>query len=234
MHERSDEPPRSRPAEPASSTQVPTVEAAIRAKVAETLGGPRGAAESALPFVVFTVVYVVTDEVQPAVIAGVVAALVLFGVRSAQRSSTRFVANGLVAIVIAAVLATMTGRAETAFLPGIVQNAVYALVMGVSLAVRWPVMGVLIGAVTGDATGWRAEPAMVKLGNRLTIVFMIPFVLRLAIQYPLYLAGAVGWLGVARVVLGWPLLLAALVVAGALLARGHTPLAKPSTSGGSR
>jgi hypothetical protein len=44
------------------------------------------------------------------------------------------------------------------------------------------------------------------------------------VQYPLYLAGEVGWLGVSKIVLGWPLQVAALGVMVYLLARGRTPL----------
>jgi hypothetical protein len=201
-----------------------TVEAEVRAKIAESLGGARGSLETALPFAAFTIAYVVTDEVRPAVVLGVATALVAFVVRLAQRSSTRFVGNGLVAIAVAAVIATYTGRAETAFLPGIIQNAAWAVVMGASIAVRWPLLGFLVGGVIGDTTGWRNEPAVLRLSNRLTLVLMLPMVVRVAVQYPLYLAGEVGWLGVTRVALGWPLYLAALAVAGAILARGQTPM----------
>jgi hypothetical protein len=56
-------------------------------------------------------------------------------------------------------------------------------------------------------------------------------VIRLAVQVPLYLAGEVGWLGVSRVVLGWPLYAAALAVAGVILLRGETPLHPDSDAG---
>jgi hypothetical protein len=45
-----------------------------------------------------------------------------------------------------------------------------------------------------------------------------------AVQYPLYLAGEVGWLGVTKIALGWPLQVAALSAMAYLLARGRTPL----------
>ena len=38
----------------------------------------------------------------------------------------------------------------------------------------------------------------------------VPYITRFVIQLPLFLAGQVVWLGVAKVVLGWPLLIAAL------------------------
>jgi hypothetical protein len=54
-------------------------------------------------------------------------------------------------------------------------------------------------------------------------VLVALFTVRVAIMLPLYLAGEVAWLGVAKVALGWPAYLLAVVVMGVLLAAGHTP-----------
>ena len=48
------------------------------------------------------------------------------------------------------------------------------------------------------------------------------FAVRVAVMLPLYLAGEVAWLGVAKVALGWPAYLLAIVVMGMLLATGRT------------
>jgi predicted membrane-bound mannosyltransferase len=50
------------------------------------------------------------------------------------------------------------------------------------------------------------------------------YAVRVVIMLPLYLAGQVGWLGVTKVVLGWPLYLLAVGAMGALLLKGRTPL----------
>lgn len=201
-----------------------TVEAEVRARLSAELGGLRGSLEAAVPLVVFTVAYLVTDDIPVSVIAAVVTAVAAYLLRLVQHSQTRFVRNGLIAIVIAAAFAAFTGRAEAAFLPGIIQNGLWALALAASLVVRRPLAGYLIGAVLEDPTGWRREPAIVRLGNRLTMILLFPMVVRLAVQIPLYLGGEVGWLGVSRVLLGWPLHATALAVAGMVLIRGRTPL----------
>lgn len=201
-----------------------TVEAEVRAKMAEAVGGARGAVETALPLVVFTIGYVIVDELRLALTLAGVAALIPYGIRWIQRSSTRFVRNGLAGIVVAAVFALAMGSGEAAFLPGIIQNAAWALALSASIGLRWPLAGFLIGAVLGDLIAWRDIPAIVRLSNLLTLVLLVPMVIRVAVQYPLYLAGEVGWLGVARLALGWPLTGAALATAGAILMRGQTPL----------
>ncbi len=209
---------------PETTQEERTVEAQVRAKMAEALGGPRGAVESALPLVVFTVAYVVVDELRLSLALGGVAALIGYGIRLMQRSSTRFARNGLAGVAVAAVFGLVMGSGEAAFLPGIIQNAAWAVALGGSIVLRWPLAGFLIAAVLGDSVAWRDNPAIMRLSNQLTLVLLVPVVIRVAVQYPLYLAGEVGWLGVARLALGWPLTGAALAVAGAILMRGHTPL----------
>lgn len=68
---------------------------------------------------------------------------------------------------------------------------------------------------------------MVRVCSRLTWVLVALFVVRVAIMLPLYLAGEVAWLGVAKVALGWPAYLGAIVIMGFLLASGSTPLSNP-------
>jgi hypothetical protein len=85
-----------------------------------------------------------------------------------------------------------------------------------------------------DPLGWRRDRGLVRVCTRLTLVLIALFAVRLAIMVPLYLAGQVAALGVAKVVLGWPLWLAGVAVMGVLLVRGRTPsdlaAASPATA----
>ncbi|POM22877.1 hypothetical protein BTM25_50830 [Actinomadura rubteroloni] len=204
-----------------------TVEAAVRAQLAKALGGVRGMIEAAVPTIGFTATYLVAKDVKTAVIAGVAAAVVLLALRVAQRSNPQFVLNSLVGIAIAAFFALRSGKAEDAFLPGIIYNAVYSAAMLLSIAVRWPLVGFIIGSVTGDPTAWRSDPGVVRLCSRLTWLLMAPCLLRVVVQYPVWLMSGdqSGPLGIAKIAMGWPLQVAALALMVALLARGNTPLA---------
>lgn len=201
-----------------------TVEAAVRAQLTKALGGVRGMIEAAVPTVGFTVTYLLSDELRLSIGAGAAAAVLLLAARLAQRSTPQFVLNSLVGIGIAAFFALRSGKAEDAFLPGILLNAGYAAAMILSIVVRWPIVGFIIGSVTGDPTAWRADPGIVRLCSRLTWLLVLPCVLRVVVQYPLYLAGQVGWLGASKIALGWPLQVAALGAMVWLLARGRTPM----------
>jgi hypothetical protein len=212
----------------AASVDAATVEEVVRHRLSAALGGRRGMVESAVPTIGFTLTFLLTHELRVSLVVGVGLAVVLLVLRIAQRQPVQFVVNSLVGIAIAAVFASRTGRAEDVFLPGIIYNAAYAVGMVISILLRWPVVGLMLASVTGDLTSWRSDPGVVRLCSRLTWVLAVPCLVRVAVQYPLYLAGEVGWLGVTKIVLGWPLQVAALAVMAWLLARGRTPLAQPA------
>ncbi|MCD0451979.1 DUF3159 domain-containing protein [Actinocorallia sp. API 0066] len=201
-----------------------TVEAAVRAQLAKALGGARGIVEGAVPTILFTVLWLVTHELKLSLGIAVGAAVLLTVARLVQRSTVQFVFNSLVGIGIAAFFALRTGRAEDAFLPGIIYNAFYSLILIGSIIARWPVVGFIIGSVTGESTEWRRDPAIVRLCSKLTWLLVLPCVVRVVVQYPLYLAGMVGWLGTAKIALGWPLQVASFAAMIWVLARGRTPL----------
>ncbi|WP_433259012.1 DUF3159 domain-containing protein [Streptosporangium sp. CA-135522] len=204
-----------------------TVEAAMRVQLAKAFGGVRGIVEAAVPTIAFTGMWIGTSDLKMSLIVSISAAMVLLVVRVLQRSSPQFVINSLVGIGIGAFFASRTGDARDVYLPGILYNAGYSVAMLLSIITRWPVVGFLIGSVTGDPTGWRKDPAVVRLCTKLTWMLMIPCVVRVAVQLPVYLIGgndAVAELGILKIVMGWPLQVAGLAAMVWLLTRGRTPI----------
>ena len=95
--------------------------------------------------------------------------------------------------------------------------------MAFTCLIGWPLVGFMVGSVTGDPTAWHADRQVVRLCARLTWLLALPCLLRAAVQGPIWLAGnsgaidadaAIAALGVLKIALGWPLQLAAL---GAML-----------------
>jgi hypothetical protein len=200
------------------------VEEIVRHELAKSLGGMRGMVEGAAPFVAFTVAWVLTRGLGYSLLAALGVAVVFAIIRLLQRQSLKFVLQAVIPTAIAALVASRTGRAEDVFLPGILYNGVLAVVAVGSVALRGPLVGFLYGAAVGDPTGWRRDRGLVRMTGRLTLVLAVPYLTRFAVQLPLFLAGNVVWLAVAKVALGWPLLVAALFVIGLLLSRGRTPV----------
>jgi hypothetical protein len=217
-----------------------TVEAVVRAQLSRALGGRRGMVEAAVPTVIFTFTYVLTKELRLAIGLSVAVAVAMLAVRVAQRQTVQYALNALFGIGIGCFFVWLGARnggdesqqALAYFLPGLIYNAGYAIVMVLSVVARWPVVGLLVGAVSEDPTEWRHDPQIVKLCSRLTWVLVVPCVLRVAVQLPIYLGGRaaedadgyVAALGVSRVAMGWPLQLTALAVMVWLLARNRTPV----------
>ncbi|MDP9866618.1 hypothetical protein J2S55_005884 [Streptosporangium brasiliense] len=213
------------------TTAHDTVEAAMRVQLAKAFGGVRGIIEAAVPTITFTGMWIATSELKTSLIVSISAAVVLLIVRVLQRSTPQFVLNSLVGIGIGAFFASRTGDARDVYLPGILYNAAYSVAMLISVITRWPVVGFMIGSVTGDPTGWRKDPAVVRLCSKLTWMLMVPCVVRVAVQLPVYLIGgddAVAELGILKIVMGWPLQVAALAAMVWLLARGRTPVRPPA------
>lgn len=205
-----------------------TVEAVIRHRLAAALGGWRGSVETALPTVVFVVLWTWRRDVTLAAGTALGFAVVLAVVRLVQRSSLTHVLGAVFATAVAAFFAVRSGRAEDAFLPSLLLNAAYLTATFVSILARWPAVGFLVGAgdprAKEDPFAWRRDRGMVRVCSRLTWVLVGLYAVRLAIMVPLYLGGQVVLLGVARVALGWPLWVSAVAVMGWLLVSGHTPL----------
>jgi hypothetical protein len=200
------------------------VEEFVRYQLGKSLGGTRGMVESALPFVAFTIAWVISRQLYPAVGAAVGTALVLTTIRLLQRQSIRYVLQAVIPTAIAVLIATRTGRAQDIFLPGILYNGALAVLSLLTVAIRRPLVGFVIGAAVGEPTSWAKDRGLVRMTSKLTLVLAVPYITRFVVQLPLFLAGHVVLLGVAKVVLGWPLLIAALAVMGFMLSKGKTPM----------
>jgi hypothetical protein len=204
-----------------------TVEHVIRRRISDALGGWYGSLETALPTVAFVATWLLVDDVRTAVYAaaGILVLLTIF--RMITGGSYRFLASAVLATGLAAFFALRSGEAEDAFLPGILISGAYAVGALASIVLRWPLVGFVVAVGDPDfaesPTAWRQDRGLVRVASRLTWVLVALFVVRVAVMLPLYLAGNVALLGVAKIGLGWPAYLLAVVVMGYLLATGHTP-----------
>lgn len=216
--------PTTAPGEPLPASGYSTVEALVRAQLSKALGGRRGMLEGAVPTLGFTLAWITSHDLRLSLAISVALAVVLLIARVVQRSTVQFVVNSLVGIAIAAVFALRSGRAEDAFLPGLIYNAGYAVVLVGSVLARWPLLGFMIGGVTGEPTEWHRNRRLVQLCSTMTLLLAAPCVIRVFVQYPLWATHHAGWLGIAKVAMGWPLQVAALAAIAWVLNRDETPL----------
>jgi len=193
------------------------------------IGGWRGMVDSGLPTVIFITVYVINArQLVPALVAAIAAGVLLAGYRLVRRERLQQVLTGFLGLAIAAGFSAWTGQAENFFLPGLITNIAYGTAFVVSILVRWPLLGLAMGYLTGDGISWRRDKRLMRTYSAASWIWVGVFFGRLAVQVPLYLASAVELLGVARVVMGWPLFLAAAYITYRVL----TPIYQERRSAG--
>lgn len=203
--------------------------------------------EAGLPTLLFTFVWLITKNLQLALLLSGASALVLLVVRLVQRSTVQFVVNALFGIGLGWLFVHLAARAGGSadaqalafFLPGLIWTTVYSVSVAASCLVGWPLMGFMLGGVTGDPTSWHHDRQVVRLCTRLTWILVLPGIIGVALQGPIWLAGWTGALDADTAVLaistlryglGWPLRFLALGAMTWVLARNHTPL-EPTTVG---
>jgi hypothetical protein len=171
----------------------------------QAIGGRHGILDSGLPGLAFVVAYTVSgQQLNAAIWTAVAIGAVLFGIRVVRRETIQFALAGFIGVAMAAFIAKQTGRAEDFFLPGLFLNLGYAAAYAISIAVRWPLLGVIVGPLNNEGMEWRNDPQRLKLYSRASWIWVGVFVVRLAVQLPLYFAGELVALGVAKTAMGFP------------------------------
>jgi hypothetical protein len=183
---------------------VPPGETPSGGALLAAMGGVRGLVESILPGLGFLVVYSITREVLPSVLAPVVLAAIFIVIRIVSRTPVTTAIAGALGIALSAGLALFTGNAGDNFVFGFVINGVIFAAAAISLLVRRPLIGALVGLLTGDPE-WRHDKAKFRVALIATILWCIVFGGRLAVELPLYFAGAIDVLAGAKLIMGVPL-----------------------------
>ena len=182
--------------------------------ILEVLAGTgRGMADAALPTVAFVVVWLVAQAAgrpEPILLGGL-AAVVVAGVIAVVRwrggERPRAASVGLLIAVAATLIALYTGRAEDFFLPRIIANGGSLAAWLVSIAVRWPLLGLVVSAALGRPRAWRDDPDLVRGYCRASWLWAAQYLVRIVVLLPLWFADQVVALGIAQLLLTWPLVL---------------------------
>jgi hypothetical protein len=191
------------------------------------VGGVRGVIDNGLASTAFVAVYAFAGRrLAPALWAAVGVTLALLVLRVMRKEPVRQALSGVFVVGISAVIAVVTGRATNFFAVGIVIQIVYAIAYLVSLVLRWPLVGVIVGPLLGEGMAWRQDPPRRRAYWWCSLIWLGVFVLRTAVQLPLYLNDKALELGVAKIAMGWPLFALAGLASWLILRR--VPLATAS------
>lgn len=214
------EPPRGPVTDPATTAPEPVAAEPRRPSVVDQMGGPAGMLDSGLPVVVFVLVYSLTDLTW-GIVAALVSGVVIAIWRLARRKPVTQAVGGLFGVGIAAFIAYRTGSAKGYFLWGIWTQAAFALAFVVSILVRWPLVGVIWESVNGRGTAWRKDRRLMTRYSWATVVWVIIFGGRFALQNWAYGEDAVGWLAFLKIALGYPVFIVGLLATAIIVVAGH-------------
>ena len=193
--------------EPGTQTSSPR-----GATVLQQMGGVSGLIYSSLPVLVFVPVSSAFGLV-PAIAAALGVATAILVWRLFRRESTQPAISGFFAVAISALIAYLVGASKGYFLLGIWMSLFWAIVFAASVVIRRPVVGYIWGWVhTQDRGAWRDVRRAVRAFDIATLVWVLVFTSRFVVQHHLYDADQTGWLGFARIAMGWPLTAVAALV----------------------
>jgi hypothetical protein len=173
-------------------------------RLLEQAGGVSGLIYSSLPIVTFVVASSAAGLMPAIGFALGVAALVLIW-RLIRRDSLRPALAGFFGVAVCGLIAFVVGESKGYFLLGIWMSLVWAVVTALSVLLRRPMAGYVWSWATGRDRGWREVPRAVLVFDVATLCWTLVFAARFVVQRHLYEADQTGWLGVARIGMGWPL-----------------------------
>lgn len=179
--------------------------------VLDQMGGVSGLIYSSLPVVAFVPVSQLFGLV-PAVVAALGVAGIVLAWRLARRESAQPAISGFFGVGICALIAYAMGESKGYFLLGIWSSLFWAAVFTASVLIRRPVVGYVWGWVNGHGRDWRRVRRAVTAFDVATLFWVAVFASRFVVQRHLYDADQTGWLGVARISMGWPLTAVAALV----------------------
>lgn len=176
----------------------------------DQMGGISGLIYSSLPIIVFVPVSTAFG-LKPAIVSALGVAALILAWRLWRRESTQPAVSGFIGVGICTAIAFFVGESKGYFLYGIWASLFWAAVFAGSVLIRRPIVGYIWGWFKEHDSSWRQVRKALWAYDVATLIWVAVFLSRFFVQRYLYDMDQTGWLGFARIVMGWPLtLLAAL------------------------
>lgn len=183
-----------------------------------SVGGVQGIVETSLPGFLYVFTFAIFHDLTISITTVSVAVVLLTIRHLMKRRPISGLLGSFIGIGLAIYLTLRPeGQAKDFYLPGFWQNAAYGSVLLLSILVRYPVIGLLVGFMTNQGLSWRKHRRKMRFFNLVTLLWVGLFATRLAVEVPLYLVNDVVTLGFAKLVLGLPFYLTMIWVSWLLL-----------------
>ncbi len=184
----------------------------------DSVGGVQGFVEATVPGLVYVLSFAIWQDLTLSVVLVSIAMLILTIRHFMKKRPFSALIGPILGIALAIYLARRPeGQARDFYLAGFWTNAGYGSALLLSVLVRFPLIGVLVGFITNQGLNWRKSRRKVRFFNLVTLLWVGLFATRLIVQVPMYLANDVVSLGFARLALGTPFFLLMIWISWLLL-----------------
>jgi hypothetical protein len=205
----------------------PTAEAraVTEAALFEAFGGVRGMVETTVPGLIFVAIYTVNKDIKSSAIAALALSVVMGAARLAQRDTLKHAFSGVFGVAFGAVFAMMSGNAKNFYLPGMLYTLGLAIAYLVSAAVKFPLLGLILGPVFKENLSWRKRnPGRLHAYTKASWAWGLILLGKSAILFPLYWWGDATQLGWVKVALGIPPFLLSVYLTWIFLVKAPPPI----------
>lgn len=170
----------------------------------DQMGGISGLIYSSLPVVVFVPVSTLYG-LKAAIFAALSVATLILLWRLWRRDTVQPAVSGFIGVGISVAIAYLVGASKGYFLLGIWSSLLYAAVFAGSVLIRRPIVGYIWGWFKEHDSSWRQVRKALWAYDVATLIWVVVFLSRFVVQHYLYDMDKTGWLGFARIAMGWPL-----------------------------
>lgn len=184
----------------------------------DSIGGVQGFIEATIPGLVYVLSFAIWQDLTVSIVSVSVAMLLLTIRHFVAKRPASALIGPIIGIALAIYLAQRPeGQARDFYLPGFWTNAGYGGALLLSVLIRFPLIGLIVGFMTNQGLSWRKNRHKLRFFNLVTLLWVGLFAIRLMVQVPLYLANDIVSLGFTKIALGQPFFLLMIWVSWLLL-----------------
>jgi hypothetical protein len=201
------------------------VRAVTEAALLDAFGGILGMVETTVPGLVFVVIYTVNHDIKSSALAALALSVVLGVARLVRKDTLKHAFSGVFGIAFGALFAMMSGNAKNFYLPGMLYTLGLGVAYVVSAAVRFPLLGLILGPVFKENLSWRTRnPGRLRAYTKASWAWGLILLAKSAILFPLYWWGNATQLGWVKVALGIPPFLLSVYLTWIFLVKAPPPI----------
>jgi hypothetical protein len=183
-----------------------------------SVGGVQGLIETTLPGFLYVLSYSIFRNLDWSIGLVVLAVLALTVRHFIKKRPFTQLLGSLLGVGLAIYLTLRPGgQAVDFYVKDFWINGAYGSVLLLSVFIRLPLIGVLVGLLTNQGLKWRKDRRKLRYFDLVTLLWVGLFATRLAVELPLYFSNNVVILGFVKIVLGLPFYLTMIWVSWLLL-----------------